>query len=417
MDKINIETSNNLSGTVKISGSKNSSLPILAATVLWGSQYKIKNVPEINDVYTMLELIKQLGGSFEFDRNVVEINTEKISSYEAPYELVKTMRASVLVWGALLGRFGKARISFPGGCAIGDRPIDEHIKAFESLGYKTVVEQGYLETKKIDKTGGSYKFNIKSVTGSENVIIASILADNSTELDNCSVEPEVTDLINFLKLLGADIKNIDDKVLISPVTSLNPENKVYSIIPDRIEAGTFAVLGSIPGNKIRITNCNTDHLKLPLEIIGKCGSNLKIKKNEIQVAGEELKPFNIETKPYPGFPTDLQAQFMVLAILAKGKSKFLENIFPSRFIHAAELRKLGADISVERGLANIKGVPFINAGKMQASDLRASASLVIAACTARGKSEISRVYHLDRGYEKIDYKLTEVGVKIWRTKE
>ena len=208
MDKINIETSNNLSGTVKISGSKNSSLPILAATVLWGSQYKIKNVPEISDVYTMLELIKQLGGSYEFDKNVVEINTEKISSYEAPYELVKTMRASVLVWGALLGRFGKARISFPGGCAIGDRPIDEHIKAFESLGYKTVVEQGYLETKKIAKTGGSYEFNIRSVTGSENVIIASILADNKTELYNCSIEPEVTDLINFLKLLGADIKAV-----------------------------------------------------------------------------------------------------------------------------------------------------------------------------------------------------------------
>ena len=417
MDKINIETSNNLSGTVKISGSKNSSLPILAATVLWGSQYKIKNVPEISDVYTMLELIKQLGGSFEFDKNVVEINTEKISSYEAPYELVKTMRASVLVWGALLGRFGKARISFPGGCAIGDRPIDEHIKAFESLGYKTVVEQGYLETKKMTKTGGSYEFNIKSVTGSENIIIASILADNKTELYNCSIEPEVTDLINFLKLQGADIKDIEDKVLISPVTRLNPKNKIYSIIPDRIEAGTFAVLGSIPGNNIKIINCDTEHLKLPLKIIEACGSNLKIKKNEIQVIGGELKPFNIETKPYPGFPTDLQAQFMVLAILAKGRSKFLENIFPSRFIHAAELRKLGADISVERGLANIKGVPFINGGKMQASDLRASASLVIAACTARGKSEISRVYHLDRGYEKIDYKLTEVGVKIWRTKE
>ena len=417
MDKINIETSNNLSGTVKISGSKNSSLPILAATVLWGSQYKIKNVPEISDVYTMLELIKQLGGSFEFDKNVVEINTEKISSYEAPYELVKTMRASVLVWGALLGRFGKARISFPGGCAIGDRPIDEHIKAFESLGYKTVVEQGYLETKKIAKTGGSYEFNIRSVTGSENVIIASILADNKTELYNCSIEPEVTDLINFLKLLGADIKDIKDKVLISPVTRLDSKNKIYSIIPDRIEAGTFAVLGAIPGNNIKIINCDTEHLKLPLKIIEACGSDLKIKKNEIQVIGGELKPFNIETKPYPGFPTDLQAQFMVLAILAKGKSKFLENIFPSRFIHAAELRKLGADISVERGLANIKGVPFINGGKMQASDLRASASLVIAACTARGKSEISRVYHLDRGYEKIDYKLTEVGVKIWRTKE
>ena len=221
MDKINIETSNNLSGTVKISGSKNSSLPILAATVLWGSQYKIKNVPEISDVYTMLELIKQLGGSYEFKKNVVDVDTEKISSYEAPYELVKTMRASVLVWGALLGRFGKARISFPGGCAIGDRPIDEHIKAFESLGYTTIIDKGYLETNKISKTGGLYKFNTKSVTGSENAIIASILADKDTILSNCSMEPEVTDLINFLNLLGAKIKNTDDKILISSVTGLS----------------------------------------------------------------------------------------------------------------------------------------------------------------------------------------------------
>ena len=417
MDKINIETSNNLSGTVKISGSKNSSLPILAATVLWGSQYKIKNVPEISDVYTMLELIKQLGGSYEFNKNVVNVDTERISSYEAPYELVKTMRASVLVWGALLGRFGKARISFPGGCAIGDRPIDEHIKAFESLGYTTIVDKGYLETNKTSKSGGLYKFNTKSVTGSENAIIASILADKDTILSNCSMEPEVTDLINFLNLLGAKIKNTDDKILISSVTGLSTENKVYTIIPDRIEAGTFAVLGSIPGNNIKIIGCDTEHLELPLKIIEACGSRLEIKKNEIQITGEELKPFSIETESYPGFPTDLQAQFMVLAVLAKGKSKFIENIFPSRFIHAAELRKLGANISVKKGVAYIEGVPFINGGKMQASDLRASASLVIAACIARGKSEISRVYHLDRGYERIDYKLTKVGVKIWRTKE
>ena len=329
MDKINIETSNNLSGTVKISGSKNSSLPILAATVLWGSQYKIKNVPEISDVYTMLELIKQLGGSYEFNKNVVNVDTERISSYEAPYELVKTMRASVLVWGALLGRFGKARISFPGGCAIGDRPIDEHIKAFESLGYTTIVDKGYLETNKTSKSGGLYKFNTKSVTGSENAIIASILADKDTILSNCSMEPEVTDLINFLNLLGAKIKNTDDKILISSVTGLSTENKVYTIIPDRIEAGTFAVLGSIPGNNIKIIGCDTEHLELPLKIIEACGSRLEIKKNEIQITGEELKPFSIETESYPGFPTDLQAQFMVLAVLAKGKSKFIETIFLS----------------------------------------------------------------------------------------
>ena len=320
---------------------------------MWGSQYKIKNVPEISDVYTMLELIKQLGGSYEFKKNVVDVDTEKISSYEAPYELVKTMRASVLVWGALLGRFGKARISFPGGCAIGDRPIDEHIKAFESLGYTTIIDKGYLETNKISKTGGLYKFNTKSVTGSENAIIASILADKDTILSNCSMEPEVTDLINFLNLLGAKIKNTNDKILISSVTGLSTENKVYTIIPDRIEAGTFAVLGSIPGNNIKIIGCDTEHLELPLKIIEACGSRLEIKKNEIQITGEELKPFSIETETYPGFPTDLQAQFMVLAVLAKGKSKFIETIFPSRFIHAAEIRKLGANISVKKGVAYI----------------------------------------------------------------
>ena len=418
MDKIIIEHSPNLSGSISISGSKNSSLPILAATLMSGGNYKIENVPEISDVITMLKLIRRLGGEYSFDNGKVEINTEGVNSFEAPYELVKTMRASVLVWGALLGRFGKAKISFPGGCAIGDRPVDQHIKAFDSLGYKTDINDGYLETSKVSKTGGVFEFETKSVTGCENAIIASILADKKTIIKNCALEPEVGDLISFLKFLGAKIEVSGSTVEIMPSSSLSSGNGAYSVIPDRIEAGTFAVLGSLPGNNIKILNCSPNHLIEPLECLKKSGPIIESKENEMTIKGaEEILPINLVTEPYPGFPTDLQAQFMILALLANGKSTFHETIFPSRFIHVAELRKLGADIEVNNSSATIFGGKSLAGSKMQASDLRASASLVLAGIVSKGRSEISRVYHLDRGYEKIDYKLTELGVKIWREKE
>jgi UDP-N-acetylglucosamine 1-carboxyvinyltransferase len=328
------------------------------------------------------------------------------------------MRASVVVWGSLLGRFGKAKISFPGGCAIGDRPVDQHIKGFESIGYSTKVSNGYLETKKITPIGGEHFFDLKSVTGCENVILASTLGDKKTVLKNCSTEPEVIDLINFLNFCGGGITRKGDTIEINPKSSLKAPNKSYKIISDRIEAGTFGVLGCMPGNKIKLKNINSEDLKVPLDIIKKMGAKLNITQTSVTIEGtSEIKPFNIKTESFPGFPTDLQAQFMVAALFANGESRIAEEIFPSRFIHVAELRKLGADIKLEKNTAIINGGASLNGARMQASDLRASACLILAGIVAKDKSEIHRVYHLDRGYEKIDSKLMNLGVKIWREKE
>jgi UDP-N-acetylglucosamine 1-carboxyvinyltransferase len=418
MEKIIIEQSKELNGEIIISGSKNSSLPILAATILYGETYKLSNVPDISDVRTMLKLIESLGGKYSFKNNEVVIDSKEISQYEAPYELVKTMRASVVVWGSLLGRFGKAKISFPGGCAIGDRPVDQHIKGFESIGYSTKVSNGYLETKKITPIGGEHFFDLKSVTGCENVILASTLGDKKTVLKNCSTEPEVIDLINFLNFCGGGITRKGDTIEINPKSSLKAPNKSYKIISDRIEAGTFGVLGCMPGNKIKLKNINSEDLKVPLDIIKKMGAKLNITQTSVTIEGtSEIKPFNIKTESFPGFPTDLQAQFMVAALFANGESRIAEEIFPSRFIHVAELRKLGADIKLEKNTAIINGGASLNGARMQASDLRASACLILAGIVAKDKSEIHRVYHLDRGYEKIDSKLMNLGVKIWREKE
>ena len=418
MEKIIIEQSKKLNGEVAISGSKNSSLPILAATILYSGTYKLSNVPDISDVRTMLKLIESLGGKYSFKNNEVIVDSSEISHYEAPYELVKTMRASVVVWGSLLGRFGKAKISFPGGCAIGDRPVDQHIKGFESIGYSTKISNGYLETKKITSIGGEHFFDLKSVTGCENVILASILGDKKTILKNCSEEPEVVDLINFLNFCGGKIVRKSDTIEIMPSSSLKAPDKAYKIISDRIEAGTFGVLGCLPGNKIKLKNINSDDLKVPLNIIKRMGTKVDIAKNSITIEGTgEIKPFNIKTESFPGFPTDLQAQFMVAASLANGESKIIEEIFPSRFIHVAELRKLGANIKLKNNTAIVNGVASLNGARMQASDLRASACLILAGIIAKNKSEINRVYHLDRGYEKIDSKLMKLGVKIWREKE
>jgi len=418
MEKIIIEGTTKLKGSIKISGSKNSALPILAATALFGGEYKIKNVPRIGDVQTMLLLLEILGAEFSFCANDVHIDTRGISKWEAPYNLVKTMRASVIIWGALLGRFGKAKLSLPGGCAIGDRPVDQHLKGFEALGHKTELVSGYLESVASRKTGGTYRFEFKTVTGTENLVLASILAKSKTTLYNCAVEPEVLDLINFLSSLGAKITKSGDTIKIVPVGSLSRQNKPYYVIPDRIEAGTFLALASIPGNEIKITACNPNDLVCAIETIKKVGLVVSLSDDCITTQSPEcLNSTNLETGPHPFFPTDLQAQFMSVLVLAKGKSKIVENIFPNRFIHVAELRKLGAKISLDANIATIFGVQELTRANMQASDLRASASLLIGALSARGRSEICRVYHLDRGYESIDNKLKSLGARIWRENE
>jgi len=418
MEKIIIDGGSPLKGKVKISGSKNAALPILAATALYGNKYVFENVPNIQDVRTMLELLKILGAKYEFNKNKVTLDTVNIKNHEAPYDLVKTMRASVLIWGSLLSRLGKAKISFPGGCAIGDRPVDQHLAGFESIGYKTIIKAGYLESSTTGPTGGNFKFQIKSVTGTENLILASVLANKKTILENCSMEPEVDDLINFLKTLGAKINRSKEKIIITPVSKLKKQKKIYRIIPDRIEAGTFMYLACVPPNEITLTGVETKDLEEVVSTVKKIGACVKTKKTSIKItAPKEILPIKIETKPHPGFPTDLQAQLMAVLVLAKGSSEIKEGVFPNRFIHVAELRKLGAKIGIEENTAKIKGVEKLAGAKMQASDLRASAGLVLAALSSSGESQIYRIYHLDRGYEGIDDKLKLVGAKIWREKE
>ena len=419
MEKLVIKGGSPLRGKIKISGSKNSALPILAATVVWPGIYRFHNVPDIQDVRTMLELLKFLGSDYSFKKNKVRIDSRKLNKYVAPYSLVKTMRASVLIWGSLLSRLSKAKISFPGGCAIGDRPIDQHLNGFEKIGYETIVKSGYLKSIKTKEVGGVFRFKMKSVTGTENLILAAIFGNKKTILENCALEPEVNDLISFLKSLGADIKKTKDTIKINPVRSLKKQKKSYEIISDRIEAGTFMYLGCLPSNKITINNVDSKTLKDVIKTIKDIGAKIKINKKSITVtAPKEINQLkNIETNPYPGFPTDLQAQLMSVLILSKGKSKIKENVFPNRYIHVAEMRKLGANITINKDVAEIKGIKQLAGAKMQASDLRASAGLLLCALCASGESEIFRIYHLDRGYEAIDNKLKSLGAKIWRTKE
>ena len=418
MEKIVINGGVPLKGKVSISGSKNSALPILASTALFPGKYRFTNVPDIQDVRTMLELLKILGSEYTFKNNKVEITSIKLNKDEAPYDLVKTMRASVLIWGALLTRFNKAKISCPGGCAIGDRPVDQHLEGFESIGYKTTINSGYLQSYAASAIGGSFSFKIKSVTGTENLILASIMGDKRTTLLNCSLEPEVDDLIKFLNSLGACIKRIKEKIIITPVSKLKKQTKSYKIIPDRIEAGTFMYLACLPKNELTISNIDISALKDVIMTIKQLGAKIKQTTTSIKItAPSKIKPLRVETNPYPHFPTDLQAQLMAVLILGKGASRIKENVFPNRFIHVAELRKLGAQIELQGNLAKIQGIKSIAGAKMQASDLRASAGLVLGALSAAGQSEIFRIYHLDRGYEGIDNKLRAIGAKICRTKE
>ena len=418
MEKLIIDGGTPLKGRVKISGSKNAALPILAATVVYPNKYSLNNIPDIQGVRTMLELLKILGAKYKFKNNKVVINTINIKKHEAPYDLVKTMRASVLIWGALLSRLGRAKISFPGGCAIGDRPVDQHLSGFESIGYKTIVKSGYLESISKGPVGGTFKFRVKTVTGTENLILASILGNQKTILENCSLEPEVDDLINFLNSLGAKIVRKKEKVIVTPVTKLEKQKKIYKVIPDRIEAGTFMYLGCIFPNKITITNAKVEDLKEVLSTIRLMGAKVEIEKASIKITPPKtIQPIQVQTNPFPRFPTDLQAQLMAVLIFAKGVSKIQENVFPNRFIHVAELRKLGANITIKENTAKIIGIKGLAGAKIQASDLRASAGLILSALSSKGKTEIFRIYHLDRGYERIDDKLKLIGAKIWREKE
>jgi UDP-N-acetylglucosamine 1-carboxyvinyltransferase len=417
MEKLEVIGSKKLKGDVKISGSKNASLPILAATLLSNKKIKILNLPKVKDIETMILLLSSLGSHIKLSKNnnSIDIDNSKNIRTFASYNLVKTMRAGILVLGPLLARFGKAKVSLPGGCAIGARPVDVHLKAFSKLGVKYKIINGYIYAKAPKGLiGNIIKFSKISVGATENLIIAACLANGKTTLKNCAIEPEIKDLINFLRKMGCKIKWIGKRTL-TILGIKNLKNIKYQIMFDRIEAGTYLIASALTSGNLRITNINPKIINTEINILKKIGVKIKIKSNEIFVRGtKNVKNIKIKTSPYPGFPTDLQAQLMVLLCKANGRSEIVEKIFENRFMHVAELNRMGAKIKISGSKAIIEGNINFNAAELMATDLRASVSLILAALSAKGKSIINRIYHLDRGYEQIEKKLQKVGANIKR---
>jgi UDP-N-acetylglucosamine 1-carboxyvinyltransferase len=415
MKKLEVFGAVKLKGQIKISGSKNASLPILAATILSDKKISLTNLPKVKDIETMLLLLKSLGSTIEENKRILTINNNKQIKNFAAYNLVKTMRAGILVLGPLLAKFGKAKVSLPGGCAIGTRPVDIHLQALSKLGVKYKIIQGYVYAKAPKGlVGANIRFPKISVGATENLIIAACLAKGRTTLLNCAIEPEIKDLVNFLIKMGCNIKWSSTRTInIVGVRDLN-EIK-YQIMPDRIEAGTYLIAAALSEGNLRILGIDSKIIKTEIDVLKKIGAKIIQKKNEIVIHGsKKIKSINIKTSPYPGFPTDLQAQMMVLLCKANKKSYIREEIFENRFMHVAELNRMGAKISINGNKATIEGNIKFKAAELMATDLRASVSLILAALTSKGKSIINRIYHLDRGYENIEKKLKKVGVKIRR---
>ena len=418
MDKFLINGPCKIKGDVSISGSKNASLPILAATLLFDKPVIIENLPLVKDIDTMLNLLKSLGSKIQFLRNkkTVKISKTTKPKHFASYSLVKTMRAGILVLGPLVAKYHKSITSLPGGCTIGARPVNYHLNALKKLGMKYEIKKGYIYASSKGKLKGTkIKFPKISVGATENSIIAACLANGNTTLKNCAIEPEIKDLTNFLKSAGANIKWIGKRTCqIIGVNSLNQTS--YSVMGDRIETGTFCVAATLAKGDLVIKNFNPNVIQTELNLLKKVGAKIKTSKNEINIKGpKKIKSIsNIITKEYPNFPTDLQAQFMVLLCKANGRSTITESIFENRFMHVAELRRLGAKIIVKDNKATIEGKTEFLGAELMSSDLRASVALVLAAIVAKGQSTINRIYHLDRGYEKIEKKLNKIGAKIKR---
>jgi UDP-N-acetylglucosamine 1-carboxyvinyltransferase len=418
MDKFLISGPCRIKGQINIQGSKNAALPILASTLLFDNAVVIENLPRVKDIDTMLNLLKSLGSKIQIYNNkkTVRISRIKNSKYLASYSLVKTMRAGILVLGPMISKYHKSITSLPGGCLIGARPVNFHLNALKKLGMKYEIKKGYIHASSKGKLQGTQiKFSKISVGATENTIIASCLAKGKTTLKNCAIEPEIKDLTNFLNSGGAKIKWIGKRTCqIIGVESLNQTR--YSVMGDRIETGTFCVAATISNGDLKIKNFNPKIIQTEINILKKTGAKIKTSKNEIHIKGpKNIKNINsIITKEYPNFPTDLQAQFMVLLCKAKGRSSITESIFENRFMHVAELRRLGAKILIKENRAIIEGNTQFIGAELMSSDLRASVALVLAAIVSKGKSTINRIYHLDRGYEKIEKKLQKVGVKIKR---
>ncbi len=417
MDKLVIEGGVALKGEVRISGAKNAALPILCAAILSDEPLHVGNVPHLRDVTTMLGLLAQMGVRVSVDDRLgVELNAQALDNPEAPYELVKTMRASVLVLGPLLARYGKARVSLPGGCAIGMRPVDQHLKALQAMGATIAIEHGYMQASASRLKGARIVMDLVTVTGTENIMMAATLADGETVIENAAREPEVVDLANCLTAMGAQIKGAgSDVITVTGVPRLKAAS--YRVMPDRIESGTFLVAAAATGGEVHLRDTRGNILDAVVEKLREAGAHVETGDDFIKLGMPgKLRATNVRTAPFPAFPTDMQAQFMALNSIAEGTALITETIFENRFMHVQELRRLGAQIEVEGNTAVVKGTDRLEGATVMATDLRASASLVIGGLIAHGETVIERVYHLDRGYEAIEEKLSRLGARINRVR-
>ncbi len=414
MDKLVIEGGRQLRGEIAVSGSKNATLPIMAATLLAPGQYRLTRVPNLMDIRTMANVLRVIGAKVEQSGHSLLIDTSHANFPEAPYELVKTMRASFYVLGPLLARFRRARVSLPGGCAWGPRPVDLHLKGMEALGAALTLDEGYIVAEGQKLNGAKFFFPISSVGATGNVMMAAVLAEGETILENAAIEPEITALAEFLLQMGADIRGIGTTTLhIRGADSLQPIDA--EMIPDRIEAGSFVAAVGVVGGEVELTGANPDHIHSVIHAANQAGIEISSRGHSLQIkANGRPAPLHLSTAPYPGFPTDLQAPFMALLSVANGNSSITDTIYTDRFAHVPELVRLGARINLVGNCALIEGVEELQGATVMSTDIRASVSLVLAGLRAQGRTEVLRVYHLDRGYEKIEAKLSKTGARIWR---
>ena len=416
MDKLQIQGGVPLEGEVRISGAKNATLPILAGALLADGPVVVGNVPHLKDVTTTVELLGGMGATVTIDERMrIEVDPTTVRDYSAPYELVKTMRASILVLGPLVARYGRADVSLPGGCAIGARPVNIHVAGLQALGADITIDGGYIRARADRLRGTRLVLDTVTVTGTENLMMAAVLAEGETIIENAAREPEVVDLANFLTSMGAKIRGAGtDKIVVEGVERLSGTS--YEVLPDRIESGTYLVAGAITGGHVRIKNTRPDHLDAVLVKLQEAGAKVGVGENwvEVDMRGRRPRAVDVRTAPYPAFPTDMQAQFAALNTVADGVGTIIETIFENRFMHMLEMRRLGAEIRLEGNTAIIHGVGHLKAAPVMATDLRASASLVLAGLVAEGRTEVERIYHIDRGYEAIEEKLSQLGAQIKR---
>ena len=414
MDKIIIQGGRPLQGTVSASGAKNAALPLMFATLLASGPHRLGNLPRLRDIRTAEQLLIGLGAEVRSENGSLEVVTRQLSDREAPYDLVRTMRASVLVLGPLLARYGYARVSLPGGCAIGARPINLHLKGLEAMGARITLDHGYVEARADRLRGARIYLDTPTVGGTENLMMAATLAEGTTIIENAAREPEICDLAAALGTMGARVAGAgSDTLTIEGVSELTGMD--YRVMPDRIEAGTYLVAAALTGGCVRVLNARAGHMEALLSKLEEAGAECRVADDGIQVTGPaKIRPVDIKTQPFPGFPTDMQAQFMTLMTLCSGSSMITETVFENRFMHVCELQRMGAMISIEGHTATIKGVPGLLGAPVMATDLRASACLVLAGLAAENTTEISRIYHLDRGYEALEEKFRSLGADIRR---